>query len=144
MPGTRAEGGEVEVEVELRVNGDIGRVVNPRTPRSQLVGGMTFGLAQALMEASTIDPLRGHVVEPHFAGYHIPVNADIADVDVLLVDVPDPHISDLGARGAGEIGVVGSGAAIANAYFHATGIRARELPITPARFVAAGNTRQGA
>lgn len=123
---------------------DIGRVVNPRTTRSQLVGGMTFGLAQALMEATTTDPLRGHVVEPHFAGYHIPVNADIADVDVLLVDVPDPHISDLGARGAGEIGVVGSGAAIANAYFHATGIRARELPITPARFVAEGSARQGA
>jgi xanthine dehydrogenase YagR molybdenum-binding subunit len=113
---------------------DIGRVVNPRTARSQLIGGMTFGLSQALMEATTIDPLRGHVVEPHFAGYHIPVNADIADVDALLVDVPDPHVSDLGSRGAGEIGVVGSGAAVANAFFHATGIRVRDLPLTPDRF----------
>ncbi|MFE2870043.1 xanthine dehydrogenase family protein molybdopterin-binding subunit [Embleya sp. NPDC059259] len=114
---------------------DIGRVINPRTARSQLLGGMTFGLAQALMEATVLDPLRGHVVEPHLAGYHLPVNADIGSMDVLFVGDPDPHISDLGARGAGEIGVVGAAAAIANAVFHATGVRVRTLPITPDRVV---------
>ncbi|MFF7249189.1 xanthine dehydrogenase family protein molybdopterin-binding subunit [Embleya sp. NPDC008237] len=114
---------------------DIGRVINPRTARSQLLGGMTFGLAQALMEATLIDPRRGHVVEPHLAGYHLPVNADIGTMDVLFVGEPDPHISDLGARGAGEIGVVGAAAAIANAVFHATGVRVRTLPITPDRVV---------
>ncbi|MYW00147.1 xanthine dehydrogenase family protein molybdopterin-binding subunit [Streptomyces sp. SID3343] len=115
---------------------DIGRIVNPRTARSQLLGGMTFGLAQALMEATAIDPVRGHVVEPHLAGYHVPVNADIGTFDVLFVGGPDPHISDLGARGAGEIGVVGAAAAVANAVFHATGVRVRTLPITPDRVVA--------
>ncbi|MYS87671.1 xanthine dehydrogenase family protein molybdopterin-binding subunit [Embleya scabrispora] len=115
---------------------DVGRVINPRTARSQLLGGMTFGLAQALMEATVIDPRRGHVVEPHLAGYHLPVNADIGTLDVLFVGEPDPHISDLGARGAGEIGVVGAAAAIANAVFHATGVRVRTLPITPDRVVA--------
>ncbi|MGC0421853.1 xanthine dehydrogenase family protein molybdopterin-binding subunit [Embleya sp. AB8] len=114
---------------------DIGRVINPRTARSQLLSGMTFGLAQALMEATAIDPRRGHVVEPHLAGYHLPVNADVGDLDVLFVGVPDPHVSDLGARGAGEIGVVGAAAAIANAVFHATGVRVRTLPITPGRVV---------
>ncbi|GCD93630.1 xanthine dehydrogenase family protein molybdopterin-binding subunit [Embleya hyalina] len=118
---------------------DIGRVINPRTARGQLVGGMTFGLAQALMEATTIDPRRGHVVEPHLAGYHLPTNADVGALDVLFVDVPDPHIGDVGARGAGEIGVVGAAAAIANAVFHATGVRVRTLPITPDRVVTAGS-----
>ncbi|MFJ8741085.1 xanthine dehydrogenase family protein molybdopterin-binding subunit [Embleya sp. NPDC127516] len=115
---------------------DIGRVVNPRTARSQLLGGMTFGLAQALMEATTIDPRRGQVVEPHLAGYHLPVNADVGTLDVLFVGDADPHLSDLGARGAGEIGVIGAAAAIANAVFHATGVRVRTLPITPDRVVA--------
>ncbi|WP_406288974.1 xanthine dehydrogenase family protein molybdopterin-binding subunit [Embleya sp. NBC_00896] len=117
---------------------DIGRVVNPRTARSQAIGGMTFGLAQALMEATAIDPRRGHVVEPHFAGYHLPVNADIGTLDVLFVGGPDPHVNDLGARGAGEIGVVGAAAAIANAVFHATGVRIRRLPITPDRVLRVG------
>jgi xanthine dehydrogenase YagR molybdenum-binding subunit len=117
---------------------DIGRVVNPRTTRSQLLGGMTFGLAQALMEATVIDPVRGHVIEPHLAGYHLPVNADIGTFDVLFVGGADPHISDLGARGAGEIGVVGAAAAVANAVFHATGVRVRTLPITPDRVVTGG------
>lgn len=115
---------------------DIGRVINPRTARSQLLGGMTFGLAQALMEATTIDPRRGQVVEPHLAGYHLPVNADVGTLDVLFVGGPDPHLSDLGARGAGEIGVIGAAAAIANAVFHATGVRVRTLPITPDRVMA--------
>ncbi|MGW0658295.1 xanthine dehydrogenase family protein molybdopterin-binding subunit [Streptodolium elevatio] len=115
---------------------DIGRVVNPRTARSQLIGGMTFGISQALMEHTVVDPLRGHVVEPHFAGYHIPTNADIGELAVHFVDTPDPHISDLGARGAGEIGVVGSAAAVANAVFHATGKRLRDLPLTPDKLLA--------
>lgn len=116
---------------------DIGRVVNPLTARGQLVGGMIFGLSQALMEATAIDPKRGHVVEPHFAGYHIPVNADIGAIDAIFVGEPDTHFTDLGARGAGEIGVVGAAAAIVNAVFHATGIRVRALPLTPDRMLTA-------
>lgn len=115
---------------------DIGRVVNPRTARSQLIGGITFGISQALMERTVVDPLRGHVVEPHFAGYHIPTIADIGELTVQFVDTPDVHISDLGARGAGEIGVVGSSAAVANAVFHATGTRVRDLPLTPDKILA--------
>jgi xanthine dehydrogenase YagR molybdenum-binding subunit len=109
---------------------DVGRIVNPKTARSQLIGGMTMGLSMALHEESVLDPRFGHVVNHDFAGYHIAANADIQDIDAIWLGEPDPHANPMGSRGVGEIGIVGAAAAIANAVHHATGRRVRALPIT--------------
>jgi xanthine dehydrogenase YagR molybdenum-binding subunit len=108
---------------------DIGRVVNAKTTRSQLIGGVIFGIGHALLEVDPIEP-DGRFAAAGMADYLVPVNADIPDLDVHWLDHPDPHISEFGARGAGEIGTVGSAAAVGNAVFNATGIRVRDLPIT--------------
>jgi xanthine dehydrogenase YagR molybdenum-binding subunit len=108
----------------------IGRVINPRTARSQLIGGMTMGLSMALHEQSIIDHRFGHVINHDLAGYHIATHADAADIDATCLDEPDPHSNPMGSRGAGEIGIVGAAAAIANAVHHAAGIRIRDLPIS--------------
>jgi xanthine dehydrogenase YagR molybdenum-binding subunit len=109
---------------------DVGRIVNPQTARSQLIGGMTMGLSMALHEESIVDPRFGHVVNHDFAGYHIATNADIKQIEAIWLGEPDPHANPMGTRGLGEIGIVGAAAAIANAVYHATGRRARALPIT--------------
>jgi xanthine dehydrogenase YagR molybdenum-binding subunit len=109
---------------------DVGRMVNPRLARSQIMGGITFGIGMALMEATLPDENMGRVLNANLAEYHIPVNADAPEFDIDFVNEPDPHMSDLGARGVGEIGIVGAPAAVANAIFHATGKRVRDLPIT--------------
>jgi xanthine dehydrogenase YagR molybdenum-binding subunit len=87
-------------------------------------------LGAALEEASELDPRYGRFINANLAEYHVPVNADIGAIDVSVLDVPDPHINALGARGIGEIGITGVPAAIANAVYHATGVRVRDLPIT--------------
>ncbi len=107
------------------------RIINARTARSQLIGGMTMGLSMALHEHSVVDTRFGHVVNHDFAEYHIPVNADVGDIEAVWLDECDPHSNPMGSRGIGEIGIVGTAAGIANAAYHATGIRVRELPITP-------------
>ncbi len=109
---------------------DVGRIVNPQTARSQLIGGMTMGLSMALHEESIVDPRFGHVVNHDFAGYHIATNADIKQIEAIWLGEPDPHANPMGTRGVGEIGIVGAAAAIANAVYHATGRRVRALPIT--------------
>ncbi|MBL1099725.1 xanthine dehydrogenase family protein molybdopterin-binding subunit [Streptomyces coffeae] len=109
---------------------DVGRVINPKTVRSQLIGGMTQGMSMALYEHSVLDPRFGHVVNHDFAQYHIAANADVHAVEAHWVHERDPHTNAMGAKGAGEVGIVGTAAAIANAVYHATGIRVRELPIT--------------
>jgi xanthine dehydrogenase YagR molybdenum-binding subunit len=109
---------------------DAGRIVNPKTARSQLLGGMTWGLSMALHEHSIVDPRFGHVINQDLAGYHIAANADIGTIEVHWLDEPDPYFNILGAKGIGEIGIVGTPAAIANAVYHATGVRVRDLPIT--------------
>ena len=109
----------------------IGRVINPRTARSQLIGAMTMGLSMALHEEGVIDLRLGHVVSGDLAGYHIATCADVQHVEAAWIDEHDPHYNPMGAKGAGEIGIVGVAAAIANAGWHATGIRVRDLPITP-------------
>jgi xanthine dehydrogenase YagR molybdenum-binding subunit len=109
---------------------DVGRIVNPRTARSQLIGGMTMGLSMALHEESVLDPRFGHVINHDFAGYHIAANADIKEIEAIWLGEPDPHANPMGTRGVGEIGIVGAAAAIANAVHHATGCRVRALPIT--------------
>jgi xanthine dehydrogenase YagR molybdenum-binding subunit len=114
---------------------DVGRVINAKTARSQLLGGMTMGLSMALHENSVLDPRFGHVVNQDFAEYHIATNADVGTVEVHWLDGEDPYASPLGTRGIGEIGIVGTAAAIANAAYHATGIRVRDLPITLDKFL---------
>ncbi|BDM70850.1 carbon-monoxide dehydrogenase large subunit [Streptomyces nigrescens] len=107
-----------------------GRVLNPKTARSQLMGGMLWGLGQALLEANYMDPRRGRWVASGLGDYLVPVNADAPDIEVELVDVTDDIVNPLGVKGVGEIGQVGAAAALANALHHATGRRVRKLPVT--------------
>ena len=125
----REDTGEVRVARMLGMY-DAGRIVNPRTARSQLLGGMTWGLSMALHEHSFVDPRFGHVINQDFAGYHIAANADVGRIEVHWLDEPDLYFNPVGAKGIGEIGIVGTAAAIANAVYHATGVRIRDLPIT--------------
>ena len=110
---------------------DAGRILNPKLARSQILGGNLFGISMALMEATIPDPKIGRNVNPNLAEYHVAVCADTPEFDIDFIDEPDLHMPDLGARGIGEIGIVGMPAAVANAIFHATGMRVRDLPITP-------------
>ncbi|MGH3898401.1 MAG: xanthine dehydrogenase family protein molybdopterin-binding subunit [Pseudonocardiaceae bacterium] len=126
--------GEIRVPRMLGVFA-VGRIINPRTARSQFVGGMTMGLSMALHEHSVLDSRFGHVVNHDFAEYHIAANADVGAIEVHWLDEDDPHVNPMGSKGIGEIGIVGTAAAIANAAYHATGIRVRELPLTADRFL---------
>ena len=121
--------GEVRVPRLLGVFA-AGHIVNPKTARSQFLGGMTWGLSMALHEESVLDPRFGDYVNHDFAEYHIATNADVGEIDVSWVEEDDPHVNPIGVKGIGEIGIVGTAAAIANAVYHATGIRVRDLPIT--------------
>jgi xanthine dehydrogenase YagR molybdenum-binding subunit len=107
-----------------------GRVLNPKLARSQLMGGMLWGLSQALLEGNRMDTRSGRWAANNLGEYLVPVNADAPDVTVEFVEVEDSVVGPLGVKGVGEIGQVGVAAAIANAVFHATGRRIRELPIT--------------
>ncbi|MDE2573446.1 MAG: xanthine dehydrogenase family protein molybdopterin-binding subunit [bacterium] len=106
-----------------------GRIINPKTARSQIQGGMVWGIGQALLEESPMDPVLGRYLSKNLAGYLVPASADVPELEVLFAEAFDPHASPLGAKGIGELGAVGVGPAIANAVFHATGIRLRDLPI---------------
>ncbi|MFL6707064.1 MAG: xanthine dehydrogenase family protein molybdopterin-binding subunit [Massilia sp.] len=108
----------------------IGKLMNQKTGLSQLMGGVVWGLGMGLMEKTEIDWRTGRAVNANLADYHVPVNADIGSIDVSVVPEDDPHINVLGAKGIGEIGIVGVAAALGNAVFHATGKRIRDLPIT--------------
>jgi xanthine dehydrogenase YagR molybdenum-binding subunit len=108
-----------------------GRVLNPLLARSQLMGGMLWGMSQALLEGNRMDPRSGRWTASNLAEYLVPVNADAPDVTVDFVQVRDDLVGPLGAKGVGEIGQVGVAAAIANAVFHATGRRVRALPMAP-------------
>ena len=116
---------------------DVGRLMNPQTAHSQFIGGMAMGLGAALMEATHYDARNGRAVVRNLADYHVPSMADTPDIIAEALNIPDPHISTLGARGIGEIGCVGTPAAITNAVFHATGQRLRSLPLTPDKLLKA-------
>jgi xanthine dehydrogenase YagR molybdenum-binding subunit len=107
-----------------------GRILNTKTASSQIIGGIVWGIGMALHEETLIDDKFGRVMNADIAEYHVPVNADVHDVKVIFVDEPDDIINPLGIKGVGEIGIVGVAAAIANAIYHATGKRVRDLPIT--------------
>ncbi len=107
-----------------------GRIINPKTARSQILGGVVMGIGMALHEETLADHRLGRFMNHNFAEYHIPAHADIHDIEVIFVDEPDPEVTPLGVKGLGEIGIVGTAAAVANAIFHATGKRVRSLPIT--------------
>ena len=109
---------------------DVGRILNAKTARNQCIGGMTWAAGMALMEETIFDPRYGRIVTRNLADYHVPVHADMPEVDVIFIDQPDTKIGPLGSRGLGEISITGMTAAIANAVFHATGKRVRDLPIT--------------
>jgi xanthine dehydrogenase YagR molybdenum-binding subunit len=130
--------------VEVKVDEDIGfvrvtrvvnavaagRILNSKTARSQILGGVVWGIGMALEEETLVDNNLGRFVNANLGEYHVPVNADIHDIDVIFVEERDDIINPLGVKGVGEIGVVGTAAAIANAIYHATGRRVRDLPIT--------------
>ena len=107
-----------------------GRIVNPKTARSQILGGVVMGIGMAIHEETFIDATLGRWMNHNYAEYHIPAHADIQAIDVIFVDEPDPEVTPLGVKGLGEIGLVGTAAAVANAIYHATGKRVRELPVT--------------
>jgi xanthine dehydrogenase YagR molybdenum-binding subunit len=108
----------------------VGRLMNLKTARSQLEGGIVWGLGQALFEESVLDERYGRFANGNLAEYHVPVNADVQKIDVDFVDENDTQFNPLGGRGIGEIGITGVSASVANAVFHATGKRIRDLPIT--------------
>ncbi len=122
--------GQVRVKRAVGVY-DMGRMINPRLAQSQIIGGLLFGFSTALMEATIPDEKTGRIVNANLAEYHVAVHADTPELDIDFINEPDPHMPDLGARGIGEIGIVGAPAAVANAIFNATGKRLRDLPITP-------------
>jgi xanthine dehydrogenase YagR molybdenum-binding subunit len=130
------DSGEVRVERMLGVFA-AGRILNPLTARSQFIGGMTMGIGMALLEESVLDTEFGDYLNHDLAQYHVPANADIRDLEAVWLDEEDPHLNPMGAKGIGEIGIVGAAAAVGNAVHHATGIRFRELPLRPDRVLMA-------
>ena len=121
--------GEVRVRRMLAVCG-AGRILNPKTARSQVIGAMTMGVGAALMEELAVDTKRGFFVNHDLAGYEVPVHADIPHLDVVFLDETDPIASPMKAKGVGELGICGVGAAVANAIYNASGVRVRDYPIT--------------
>ena len=107
-----------------------GRIVNTKTAHSQIMGAVVWGIGMALHEETLIDHAFGRIMNANIAEYHVPVNADVHDIEVIFVDEADELINPLGVKGVGEIGIVGVAAAVANAVYHATGKRVRDLPIT--------------
>jgi xanthine dehydrogenase YagR molybdenum-binding subunit len=142
--GSQAHNTHSAVFVEVKVDEQIGivrvtrivsavaagRILNTKTATSQIIGGVVWGIGMALHEETLIDHRFGRIMNANIAEYHVPVNADVQDINVIFVEEPDDIINPLGIKGVGEIGLVGVAAAIANAVYHATGKRVRDLPIT--------------
>ena len=131
-----ADTGEVRVSRMLGVFA-AGRIINPRTARSQLLGGMTMGISMALHEESVMDAAFGDFVNKDFAQYHVAACADIEQIEAHWIDETDDELNPMGSKGIGEIGIVGTAAAVANAVFNATGKRVRDLPIRLDRVLGA-------
>jgi xanthine dehydrogenase YagR molybdenum-binding subunit len=117
-----------------------GTIVNPRLVRSQYYGGMIWGVSFALHEQAVLDVRSGRVMNANLAEYHVPVNADVPSLEAILVEEADPYVNALGIKGVGEIGITGTAGAIANAVWHATGVRIRRFPIAIEQLIGAGPT----
>jgi xanthine dehydrogenase YagR molybdenum-binding subunit len=134
--GVDRDTGEVRVRRMLGVFA-AGRILNPKTARSQMIGGMIWGIGSALMEENHVDRRFGSFINQDLASYHVVVNADVGAIDAVFVDEPDPHGSPLGSKGLGELGICGAGAAVINAIHNATGARIRDFPATPDKLLPA-------
>ncbi len=121
--------GEVRVRRMLTV-ATAGRILNPKTARSQCLGGITMGIGSALMEDAVVDTRLGYFVNHDMASYHVPVNADIPQLEVIFLPELDDKSSPMKAKGLGELGICGVGAAVASAIYNATGVRVRDYPLT--------------
>src|SRR3546814_536440 len=126
--------GEIRVRRMLAVCA-AGRILNPKTARSQVIGAMTMGVGAALMEEAVVDKRFGYFVNHDLASYEVPVHADIPHQDVIFLEETDPISSPMKAKGVGELGICGVAAAVANAVYNATGIRVRDYPITLDKFI---------
>src|SRR5271154_1783337 len=133
--GVDRDTGEVRVRRMLGVFA-VGRILNAKTARSQMLGGMTWGIGSALLEGNGVDHRYGSFIAQDLANYHVAVNADIGQMDVVFVHEGDPHGSPLGSKGIGELGICGAGAAVINAIHNATGARIRDFPATPDKLLA--------
>ena len=123
------ETGVVRIK-KIVTTGDAGKVISEKTARSQMIGGVTGGIGMALTEEGIIDHRFGRYVNNNLADYHVPVNADVPEIEAMFVNKPDPYLNPIGAKGMGEIALIGYAASVANAVYHATGKRVRDLPIT--------------
>ncbi|NYJ06667.1 xanthine dehydrogenase family protein molybdopterin-binding subunit [Petropleomorpha daqingensis] len=128
-----ADTGEVRVPRATSVYA-AGRIINARTARSQFLGGFSMGVSMALHEETLTDERLGHYANHDLAEYHVATNADIGEIDISWLEEEDPLVNELGLKGIGEIGITGAAAAVGNAYWHATGLRVRDLPITPDKY----------
>ena len=128
--GVNPKDGTVKI-LQVVTTGDAGKIISPKTARSQMLGGVVGGIGMALTEKLEIDHRTGQITNASFGGYHVPVHSQIPLTDIWFVNKPDPNINDIGAKGIGEIALIGFAAAIANAVYNATGKRVRDLPITP-------------
>ena len=115
---------------------EAGRILNAKTARSQMIGGMTWGIGSALIEGNLVDLRYGSFINQDLASYHVAVNADVGAMDVLFLEEADPHGSPLGSKGIGELGICGAAAAVLNAIHNATGARIRDIPATPDKLLA--------
>jgi len=115
-----------------------GRIINPHLVRSQIYGGMIWGMSFALHEEALVDRRSGRIINANLAEYHVPVNADVPSMEALMIEEHDPHVNALGIKGVGEIGITGSAGAVANAVWHATGVRVRRFPIRIEELVTGG------
>ncbi len=127
--------GEIRVRRMLAVCA-AGRILNPKTARSQVIGAMTMGVGAALMEELAVDTRHGLFINHDLAGYEVPVHADIPHQEVVFLDETDPISSPMKAKGVGELGLCGVGAAVANAVYNATGVRVRQYPVTLDKFLS--------
>ena len=112
-----------------------GRILNEKTAKSQYIGGAVWGIGMALLEQTRYDERSGRIMNANLADYLLPTNADVPAVEAIIVPEDDPHVNEIGVKGIGEIGIVGAAAAVANAVYHATGKRVRDLPITPEKLL---------
>ena len=127
--------GEIRVRRMVGVF-DVGRVLNAKTAANQIIGGMVWGIAYALSEDAVIDTRSGHFVNPDFGEYHVAVNADVPQIEVHFIEEVDTSANPVGAKGVGELGISGAGAAVVNAIYNATGVRVRDMPVTLDKLLA--------